>query len=332
MNSNVASNIFVGFTLTGFVFVAWKISKILFKVVHGIQAHFVRKSVPLTVKFGPWAVVTGATDGIGKAYAFALARRGVNVVLISRNPKKLEMVSEEIVMQHLVTVKTIVADFSKGEEVFDNIKKELSDLSIGILVNNVGRQYKYPMYVGEVEERELWDIINVNMGATIMMTRIILPQMIENKKGAIVNISSGSELQPLPFMTVYAASKAFIKSFSNALRHEYKKFGITVQHLSPMFVNTKMNDFSYRLRETSLFVPDADTYATSALNVLGILNNSAGYWAHGLQSFFTTIPPVWLRTVIGALMNQTFMNDYNKSIKNINGRCDSSLNDKSKEF
>ena len=115
-------------------------------------------------------------------------------------------------------------------------------------MNNVGKQYSYPMYVGEVPEDELWDIINVNVGATTLMTRLIIPDMQKRGKGAIVNVSSGSELQPLPLMTVYAATKIYLRSFSEALRAEYEKFGITVQHLTPLFVNTKMNAFSDRLQ------------------------------------------------------------------------------------
>lgn len=109
-------------------------------------------------------------------------------------------------------------------------------------------QYSYPMYVGEVAQDDLWDIINVNVGATTLMTRITINGMKKRGKGAIVNVSSGSELQPLPLMTVYAATKIYLKSFSEALRAEYEKFGITVQHLTPLFVNTKMNAFSERLQ------------------------------------------------------------------------------------
>lgn len=110
------------------------------------------------------------------------------------------------------------------------------------------------MYVGEVPEEELWDIINVNVGAATFMTRMVICDMQKNGKGAIVNISSGSELQPLPLMTVYAATKVYVKSFSEALRAEYAKFGVTVQHLSPLFVNTKMNAFSPRLQVRIIIV------------------------------------------------------------------------------
>lgn len=108
--------------------------------------------------------------------------------------------------------------------------------------------YDYPMYVGEVPEDMLWNIINVNIGATTLMTRIVIGQMQKRGKGAIVNLSSGSAFQPLPLMTVYAATKIYIKSFSEALRLEYSKFGLTIQHLTPYFVKTNMNAYSNRLQ------------------------------------------------------------------------------------
>lgn len=101
---------------------------------------------------------------------------------------------------------------------------------------------------------ELWDIINVNVGATTLMTRLVIGDMQKRRRGAIVNVSSGSEFQPLPLMTVYAATKAYVKSFSDALRAEYSRYGITVQHLSPLYVNTKMNAFSHRLQVLELLL------------------------------------------------------------------------------
>ncbi|KAF6217161.1 hypothetical protein GE061_001515 [Apolygus lucorum] len=260
-------------------------------------------------------VVTGCTDGIGKAYAFELAKRHMNIVLISRNEEKLQRMALEIESKWSVRTKIITADFSRGQAITYHIESELKGIPVGILVNNVGKQYTYPMYLGEVSEQELWDIININIGATTLMTKMMLPQMTQRKKGAIINVSSSSELQPLPLMTVYAATKVFIKSFSEALRVEYQGEGITVQHLAPFFINTKMNAFSHRLQENSFLVPDAETYAASAINTLGRVNRSTGYWAHGIQYFFTMIPPMWIRTYIGAIMNQIFRKDYLYNIK-----------------
>lgn len=277
---------------------------------------FDSRPLDLRNKFGEWAVVTGSTDGIGKAYAKELAVRHVNLVLISRNIEKLESTKREILeLNPQLRVKLVVADFAKGKGAFEKIEAELRDIPVGILVNNVGKNYAHPMYVGEVPEDDLWDIININIGATTLMTRMIICEMQKRRKGAIVNISSGSELQPLPLMTVYAATKMYIKSFSDALRAEYSRFGITVQHLTPLFVNTKMNAFSDRLQVSSIFVPSATTYAKNAIATLGKVNTSAGYWAHGLQVFVTLIPPVWVRTKVGKFMNESFRKEFYKKQK-----------------
>ncbi|KAL6267569.1 hypothetical protein P5V15_000643 [Pogonomyrmex californicus] len=298
---------------------------IVFLILLGPVARFLRvtweiivqiynkKTIDLRTKFGEWAVVTGSTDGIGKAYAKELAARNMNLILISRNLEKLEHTKDEILLINpKIEVRIIVADFAEGENAFVKIRPLLQNISIGILVNNVGKQYEYPMYVGEVPEKELWDIINVNVGATTLMTRLVIGQMQKRKQGAIVNVSSGSEFQPLPLMTVYAATKAYIKSFSEALRAEYSRFGITVQHLSPLFVNTKMNAFSSRLQISSIFVPNATTYARNAIAILGKMDSSTGYWAHSIQKFFTLMSPVWIRTKIGQIMNESFRQDYFK--------------------
>ncbi|KAL0132972.1 hypothetical protein PUN28_000594 [Cardiocondyla obscurior] len=271
------------------------------------------KPIDLRTKFGDWAVVTGSTDGIGRAYAKELAARNMNLILISRNLEKLERTKDELLLINpKIEVRVIAADFAEGENAFTKIRPLMKNISVGILVNNVGKQYEYPMYVGEVPENELWDIINVNVGATTLMTRLVIDQMQKRKRGAIVNVSSGSELQPLPLMTVYAATKAYVKSFSDALRAEYSRFGVTVQHLSPLFVNTKMNAFSSKLQVSSIFVPDATTYARNAIATLGKMDSSTGYWAHSIQKFVTLMPPVWIRTKIGQIMNESFRQDYFK--------------------
>lgn len=201
-------------------------------------------------------------------------------------------------------------------------------------MNNVGTQYSYPMYLGEVPEDQLWDIINVNIGATTLMTRLVIGQMQERRRGAIVNVSSGSELVPLPLMTVYAASKIYIRSFTAALRAEYSRFGITIQHLAPFFVDTKMNAFTDRLQVTNdsihsftnlsltstdnelqvstLLVPNAATYAKNAIVTLGKMDSTTGYWAHTIQKICTLTAPENFRTKVGLFVNRGFRQDYLK--------------------
>lgn len=153
------------------------------------------------------ACPVGATDGIGRAYAEELASRGLNIVLISRNQEKLQMVAKDIADTYKVETDVIVADFSSGRKIYDVIREALQDRDIGILVNNVGVFYPYPQYFTQVSEDTLWDIVNVNIAAATLMVHIVLPGMVERKKGAIVTISSGSCCKPTPQLAAFSASK-----------------------------------------------------------------------------------------------------------------------------
>jgi 17beta-estradiol 17-dehydrogenase / very-long-chain 3-oxoacyl-CoA reductase len=115
---------------------------------------------------------------------------------------------------HSVKTKYIVADFAEGKEIYDSIRKEIQILDIGILVNNVGMMYEFPNDVDQINENLLWQIINVNVGACTMLSRMVIPQMKLKRRGMIVNISSGSECQPSPLMAVYGATKVYIKNFT----------------------------------------------------------------------------------------------------------------------
>lgn len=151
--------------------------------------------------------LAGSTDGIGKAYAEQLAKHGVNIILVSRNKEKLEAVSRSISETYKVETDFIVADFSKGRELYPAIKEALKDREIGILVNNVGIFHGHTEYFTNLSEDMLWDLINVNIASATMMTHIVLPGMVKKKKGAIVNVSSTACCQPTPMSTVYGASK-----------------------------------------------------------------------------------------------------------------------------
>ncbi|XP_055642784.1 inactive hydroxysteroid dehydrogenase-like protein 1 [Toxorhynchites rutilus septentrionalis] len=264
----------------------------------------------LTERFGKWAVITGSTDGIGKQYAFQLAARGFNIVLISRTAEKLIAVAGEIEKCHQVKTKWIAADFSQGRPIYEKLQQELAGVPIGVLVNNVGTNVDYPDDLDKIPEDKLWDIMNVNIAAVTMLTRLVLPEMKQRRQGAIVNVSSGSERQPLPYMTVYAASKAYVHNFTLALQYELEPFGITCQLVSPMFVTTKMNNFSASVMEGGIFIPDAETYTKHAVFTLGKSKQTTGYWSHGIQYCAVGLAPEWIRTMIGGMMNKQFREEY----------------------
>ncbi|NXX80186.1 HSDL1 protein, partial [Urocolius indicus] len=283
--------------LVGAWYTVRKCVSLAFDTYSMLRLHVLPKlsgQVDLVKQYGKWAVVTGGTDGIGKAYAEELAKRGVNVILISRNKDKLEAVSRSISETYKVETDFIVADFSKGREPYPAIKEALKDREIGILVNNVGIFYPYPDYFTNLSEDLLWDIINVNIASANMMMHIVLPGMVEKKKGAIVNISSASCCQPTPMMTIYGASKAYLDYCSRALRYEYASKGIFFQSLTPFVVATKMVTGSTVVSRKSFFFPSAEEYASHAVSTLGLSTRTTGYWKHAIKFTVAEHLPEWL--------------------------------------
>jgi 17beta-estradiol 17-dehydrogenase / very-long-chain 3-oxoacyl-CoA reductase len=172
--------------------------------------------------FGSWAVVTGATDGIGKAYAELLAKRGFKVVLIGRNPEKLLSTSADITkINSNVEIRTVVADFGSSDlSLYDKIEDSLRDLDIGVLVNNVGVGNDHPEYFTEFPggSTAISNMLNVNCLAGTMMCWKVLPGMVERKRGAIINVSSFSGTFPMPLLSVYSATKAYLDFFFEIIK------------------------------------------------------------------------------------------------------------------
>ncbi|KAH0500627.1 Inactive hydroxysteroid dehydrogenase-like protein 1 [Microtus ochrogaster] len=252
-----------------------------------IRLHFIPRlgSRPDLIKqYGRWAVISGATDGIGKAYAEELASRGLNMILIGQEEEKLQAVAKHIADTYRVETVVMVADFSRGREIYAPIREALRDRDIGILVNDVGAFYPYPQYFTQIPEDTLWDIVNVNIAAASLMVHIVLPGMVERRKGAIVTVSSGSCCKPTPQLAAFSASKAYLDHFSRALQYEYASKGIFVQSLIPFHVTTSVTTPGSFLHRCPWLAPSPRVYAQHAVSTLGISKRTTGYWSHSIQA------------------------------------------------
>jgi uncharacterized protein len=178
------------------------------------------------------ALITGASSGIGAAFARALAAKGMNLILVARSQEKLYRLAEILMQQHAVHVEVVVADLRQedaAQMVYDTVQRQ--QRSIDLLINNAG-----VATYGSFDQQPLQtqqDEILLNVNAVVSLTHLFLQTMIQNGHGAIINVASTVSFQPIPYMAVYGATKAFIISWSEALWAETRQHGITVVTLCP---------------------------------------------------------------------------------------------------
>lgn len=195
-------------------------------------------------KYGPWALIAGATEGIGRAFSLELAKRGLNIAAVARRPALLKSLSDDIQSRYPVEVRTIQADLSDHRAVM-KIINDTDDINTGILVYNAAKSC-----IGEFIDVPVEDHVAevaTNCTGPVLLTHHFGRAMIEMKRGGIILMSSMTAFQGTPLTSVYGATKAFNLILSEGLSRELSIHGIDVLSccagptLTPAYINSKKN-------------------------------------------------------------------------------------------
>jgi len=238
---------------------------------------------------GATVLVTGASSGIGEAFARNLAEKRANLILTARSGIKLEQIADELRRTCSVSIHVLPADLSsKGAAklLFEQIKA--SDLSVDVLINNAGFG-KWAHFLGE-DLDTYRKMLSLNIDALVDLTYLSLPDMLARRKGGVINVASTAGFQPVPYIAVYSASKAFVLNFTEALTEEYREHGIRFLALCPGYTATNFMHVANAHAEGLPFM-SAKEVAAAGLNAF---LQGRGYHVPGLSNYLTSLFPRFL--------------------------------------
>lgn len=187
------------------------------------------------------ALITGATSGIGEAFARRFAKDGYTVIITGRRKEKINKLAEELIEKYNVKVDVIIGDLSNMDNV-DLLIEKIKNRNINILVNNAGFATKDTFVNSNFNVQE--QMVNLHVICAIKLTHSILPNMIKQNNGVIINLSSQSAFLSMPRNSIYSGTKSFLIGFSECLYLETKDYGVKVQALCPRFV---VSDFHQKI-------------------------------------------------------------------------------------
>ena len=269
-----------------FSFIIFYCLYIIFKIIIILYKKFIRKPLNLTERYGEgsYALITGATDGIGKEFCIQLAKLKFNLILVSRNIEKLKKVSDEL-KNKFINLQTILIEFDfskkfsiKEYEKFFLNNKEIKNLDISILINNIG-----------ISQRELFinyslefimDTININIVSQSLLTKIFINKLLNrNKKSAIISMSSYSATLPLILSSIYCASKIYDDYLIRAIAEENKGKNIDFLSVRPQYVNTP----SRAEHKKEFKAISTEECVTGIFQDLGYETVTNGYWSQCIK-------------------------------------------------
>lgn len=255
---------------------------------------------PLSERYGGWAIVTGASAGIGAEFARALAREGFSCVLAARREDRLEELAEQLTREHGVDVRTVPVDLATATGV-ELLLSQVADLEIGMLVNNAGVGYS-----GRFDKQDrdrLAQMVQLNCAAPVALTAELLPGMRERGRGAVIFTGSVAGSQPLPLHALYSATKSFDNLLAEGLWGELRGTGVDVLALLP---GSTESEFMQVAGEIPHAGEPAAQVVEVALDALGHQPSVISGWFNWLRAnaAFRLMPRSWLAMVAKDVMEK----------------------------
>jgi len=246
---------------------------------------FGQKRPSMRQRYGEWALVTGASAGIGAEFARALARDGMSCVLTARREDRLRLLADELEQQYRVATRVVVADLADPHGP-DQLIEAIKDLKVDVFINNAGLGYAGRFDKQDTER--LRAVVHVNCVAPVVLASRLLPAMRERGRGAMIISGSIAGRQPLPRHAIYSASKAFDLLFGEAVWAEMRGSGIDVLVLEPGPTESEFREVAGELREVG--EPAANVVAL-AFEALGRQPSVISGWFNWLRANTTRLAP-----------------------------------------
>jgi hypothetical protein len=243
---------------------------------------FDAKSPALRERYGEWAVVTGASAGIGAAFARAFAREGMSVFLVARREDRLRELAAELSRDHGVQTRVLAADLSTRGGM-EAVATAMRELEVAILVSNAGAGYAGSFHKQDLER--LREIVELNCTASVVLTHRALEGMLARGRGAVIVVASVAGRQPVPLHAVYAATKAFDLFFGEALWVEQREHGIDILTLLPGPVASEFEEVAGESRAQTVVDELPENCVRHALAALGKRPSVvSGTWMNWLRA------------------------------------------------
>jgi short-subunit dehydrogenase len=242
----------------------------------------------LTAFKGATALITGASSGIGMGFAKHLAAHGIHLVITARSEPALQRLATELRHLHSVEVDVIAMDLSEPDAP-QRLFEQLHDKPVDILINNAG----FGKWANFLEESpaNYHNMLSLNVQSLVALTQLFVPGMLQQRKGIVINVASTAAFQPLPYIAVYGASKAFVLHFTEAIAGEYPGQGVQFLALCPG--NTATNFAQVANADTSgMGVSSVDDVVHAAIRALDnnkryCVPGTGNYWTAQLSRFMT---------------------------------------------